>query len=98
MAERLEGNTATLWFSAFDGLKIKLTEDEESVLAQYFRPENGSTVYEEPIECELQYLVCDDDFIPYEDGPKLGFIWQGSKFTLDEFMRDNYMESVGGRA
>lgn len=101
MAERLKGNTATFWFNAFAGLKIKLTEGEESVLVQYFRLENESTVYEEPVECELQYLVSDDDVSlyedgPNEDGPKLGFIWQGVKFTLDEFMRDDYMETVGG--
>lgn len=96
MAERLKGNTATFWFNAFAGLKIKLTEGEESVLVQYFRQEDESTVYEEPVEYELQYLLYDDDFVPYEDGPKLGFIWQGVKFTLDEFMRDDYMETVGG--
>lgn len=83
MARRLSGNTASLWESAWSGVIIRI-KDDETVLAQTFRPSVEGTVYEKPVVAEIFY----------DESGSAGFMLDGNHYHLADFMRDNYMAQI----
>jgi hypothetical protein len=87
----LEGNTATMTLSNTQALRIKLSEDGETVYYQYL----GSAVDDPIKEAELDYIEDTDNRTGYGDIPDEKFqpaftTDGGAVYFIAEFLRDDY--------
>lgn len=89
------GETASLALSAFSGYRIRISDDQEYVFAQYI---SSGSLHEITMH-ELHYFSKDNEEIKdilnlseedIDNEPVPGFRIDGELFILDEFIRDDY--------
>jgi hypothetical protein len=85
MAEKLTGHTGTLFLTCDSGYKVKIPDDCEGVIYQFFHCDT----YEEPVEVETEYKK--DNNLSDEDLHECFFVeGESEPFFLHEFIRDNF--------
>ena len=89
---KLDGDTATLCFTYFSGIKIKIDDSGDGLYYQYIH----NNEYEEIKEAEIFYIDDVENITGYGDDPgtilQPAFIIENdsSVYFLSEFICDNY--------
>ena len=91
------GGTATTSFTAFHGMRIRLSDDGERIFYQYVSDKGCEEIHEVDVEYftaepeVLDILNMDlDEFEEYYDGVTTGFRVGSEIYLLEEFIRDDY--------